>query len=322
MATMKHRFTFVSIMLYLSVILLTACAGEPVTSTNQTTPSPNTEKSSETAFEITHSMGKTKLAKKPEKIITLDNGALDNLMALGVKPIGAATVVADQPFPAYIKGVEGIQNIGTIDQPNLESIAALQPDLILGTKDTHEAIYDKLSQIAPTVFVETLGVTWKDNLKLQASAVGKSTEAEKLLSDYNKKLDEFKVKMGDRLSQTHVSILRPRKDNITVYLKANFSGSIIQDAGLPRPTAQNLDDFSVKLNEEKVADMEGDVIFWFSRDKENLLQTKIQLNPTWKGFKAVKENRVFEVSSETWLSGLGVQAANLVVDDLFTHLIK
>ncbi|MGC5325128.1 ABC transporter substrate-binding protein [Brevibacillus sp. SYSU BS000544] len=322
MAILKHHATFVRIMIFISIIFLTACTGEATTTTNQTPPASSGEKPTETSLEITHSMGKTKLPKKPEKVITLDNGALDNLMALGVKPIGAATAVADQPFPAYIKNVDGIQNIGTIDQPNLESIAALQPDIILGSKDTHEAIYDKLSQIAPTVFVETLGATWKDNLKLQAEAVGKSKEAEQLLTDYNKRLEEFKAKMGDQLTKTHVSLLRPRKDNITVYLKQNFSGSIVQDAGLPRPAAQNKDEFTVKLNEEKVADMEGDVIIWFTRDKENLLNTKITANPTWKGFQAVKDNKVFEVSSETWLSGLGYQAANLVLDDLFAHLVK
>ncbi|MED0680498.1 iron-siderophore ABC transporter substrate-binding protein [Aneurinibacillus thermoaerophilus] len=316
MARKKRSYYFLCIWLIAIVLLMTACGG-------QTASAPEKAESSGSSEQvIKHAMGETKLKKKPERVVTLDNGALDNVLALGVKPVGAATVFADHPFPSYLKGVEGIEKVGTINQPNLETIAALQPDLILGSKDTHEAIYEKLSQIAPTVFVETLGATWKENLKLQAEALGKTKEAEKLLNDYNNRIEEFKVKMGDRLTKTHVSILRPRKDNVTVYLRDNFSGSIIQDAGLPRPAAQDKNEFSVKLNEERVADMEGDAIFWFTRDEENLLTSKIMSNPTWKQFKAVKENKVYRVSDETWLSGLGYQAANRVVDDLFANLAK
>lgn len=319
MARRNHQYFRLFALIFAALLLMTACGGQE-TSTTQAPSTPAASTTSEVV--IKHAMGEEKLPKAPDKIVVLDNGALDNLLALGVKPVGGTTVLADNPFPSYLKDVEGIKNVGTIDQPNLEAIAALQPDLILGSKDTHEAIYEKLKQIAPTVFVETLGASWKDNLKLQAEAVGKTQAGEQLMSDYNKRLDEFKAKMGDNLANTHVSILRPRKDNVTVYLKKSFSGSIIQDAGLPRPAAQVIDKFSVKLNEESVADMQGDVIFWFTRDKENLLTGKIVSNPTWKGFPAVKENKVFEVSGDTWLSGLGYQAANLVVDDLFAKLVK
>jgi len=322
MAIQNHHYARLLVWIFAVMFFITACGGQSTPAGQAPAATPSTEASASSEMVIKHAMGETKLAKKPEKVVVLDNGALDNVLALGIKPVGAATVFADQPFPPYLKGVEGIQNIGTIDQPNLEAIAALQPDLILGSKDNHEAIYEKVQQIAPTVFVETLGATWKDNLKLQAEALGKTKEAEQLMADYNKRLEEFKAKMGDNLAKTRVSILRPRKDHVAVYLKQNFSGSIIQDAGLPRPTAQDKDEFSVKLNEESVADMEGDVIFWFTRDKENLLKSKISNNPTWKGFKAVQENKVFEVSGDTWLSGLGYQAANLVLDDLFGKLVK
>lgn len=266
---------------------------------------------------VKHAMGETKLANIPVRVVVLDNGALDNLLALGIKPVGAPTVQLEQPYPSYLNNqTEGIANIGTIDEPNLESIAKQKPDLILGSKDTHEKIYEKLKQLAPTVFVETLGYTWKENLKLQAQAVGKETEAARLLSDYDNRLKDFRAKMGDQLNTTKVSILRPRADHVRIYLKESFSGIIVSDSGLQRPTAQQGPGLSVNATEEQVANMAGDVILWFSRDKEHLLKTKLVNNPLWQKLDAVKSNRVHEVSAETWMSGLGVQAANLVVDDL------
>ncbi|USB31590.1 iron-siderophore ABC transporter substrate-binding protein [Paenibacillus sp. YPG26] len=277
-------------------------------------------KTADTAKEIVinHAMGKETLKGVPQRVVVLDNGALDNLLALGVKPVGAPTVQLEDPYPAYLKSqAEGITNIGTIDEPNLETIASLKPDLILGSKDTHEKIYDKLKQFAPTVYVESLGYTWKDNLKLQASALGKEAEADKLLSAYTERLQQFKEQMGDKLATTTVSVLRPRTDHVRIYLRQSFSGVIVEDAGLKRPAAQQADEFASKATEEQVADMDGDVILWFSRDTDNLLEGKLANNPLWKNLKAVKEKKVFEVDAELWLSGLGYQAANLVVDDLF-----
>lgn len=272
---------------------------------------------------VKHAMGETKVADQPDKVIVLDNGTLDNVLALDVKPVGAATVFIDEPFPSYLKDqAAGIKNIGTVDQPNLEAIASLKPDLILGSKDTHEAIYDKLAKIAPTVFVEELGVTWKENLKLQAEALGKTEEGEKILGDYQQRLDDFKQKMGENAAHSKISILRARTDHVAAYLKDSFSGAVIQDAGLPRPPAQNKNEFSVQLTEEQIDDMEGDVIFWFTRDKENLLNTKIMKNPAWNELTAVKEKKVYQVNDETWLSGLGVQAANHIMDDLSNYLLK
>lgn len=272
---------------------------------------------------VKHAMGEATLDGVPSRVVVLDNGALDNVLALGVKPVGAPTVQLDNPFPAYLTAqTDGITNIGTIDEPNLETISSLKPDVILGSKDTHEAIYDKLEQIAPTVFVDTLGYTWKENLKLQAQAIGKPAEGAKLLADYSARLEEFKGKMGDSLATTEVSILRPRADHVRIYLRQSFSGIIIEDAGLPRPEAQKADEFSKEATEEQIADLGGDVILWFTRDTDHLLKSKLENNTLWKNLDAVKDNKVHEVDAETWLSGLGVQAANKVVDDLFKYVAE
>lgn len=46
--------------------------------------------------------------------------------------------------------------VGVEHEVNIEKIAALKPDLIIGSKIRQEKVYDKLTKIAPTVFSETL----------------------------------------------------------------------------------------------------------------------------------------------------------------------
>ena len=64
---------------------------------------------------------------------------------------------------------------------------ALKPDLIVSAKVRHEALYDKLSKIAPTVFSETTGAIWKDNVRLVGQALGKEELAETRIKEYEER---------------------------------------------------------------------------------------------------------------------------------------
>uniref|UniRef100_UPI00178C7BC3 ABC transporter substrate-binding protein n=1 Tax=Streptococcus agalactiae TaxID=1311 RepID=UPI00178C7BC3 len=75
-------------------------------------------------------------------------------------------------------------------------IAALEPDLILSSSLRHEAIYAPLSGIAPTVFTESTGVTWKENFDVHARALGRTEEAETAKEEYGARVDEFKGSIG------------------------------------------------------------------------------------------------------------------------------
>ena len=71
---------------------------------------------------------------------------------------------------------------GCCNEPDLEAITALKPDLILGSKFRQEKFYDELSAIAPTVFTEKVGITWKENFLLDGQALGKEQQAKDLLA--------------------------------------------------------------------------------------------------------------------------------------------
>jgi iron complex transport system substrate-binding protein len=271
---------------------------------------------------IKHAMGETAVPAQPQRVIVLDNGSLDNTLALGVQPIGAATV-ADAGFLPYLKTqTANIQTVGTIDQPNLETISVLKPDLILGSKDVHEEIYAQLSEIAPTVLVEKLGETWKANLHVQAEALGKTEQATQLMATYNQRLDTFKQQMGDKLATTNVSVIRSMPDHLRIYMNSSFVGSILKDAGLPRPEAQNQDKVMEKITTEQIPQLDGSIIFFTQRDPAASQLTEAMKHPLWANLNAVKAGNVYEVPHDVWINGLGIQAVNLVLDDLTSHLVR
>ncbi|MEC0226202.1 ABC transporter substrate-binding protein [Paenibacillus alba] len=312
------------LLLYVVIaVMLLVLAGCGSTRTETTSNSNEQAKKTAATTEkrtIKDAYGEVQIPAQASRVVVLDIGALDNLLELGIKPIGAPSILAaGDPFPTYLKGTEGIKNIGSVNEPNLEAIDALKPDLIIGNKDTHDAIYKQLKQIAPTIFVNTLGITWKENLLLHAEAVNKQEVGKKLLETYQKRIDELKPKYAGTAPK-EVSLFRPRKDKLQLYLKKNFSGIIMEDAGIVRPAAQRDANFSKDITEEQIAELDGDIILWFNREPDAF--AKLEKGSLWATLKGVQKKAVHPVDWEYWLSGLGIQAANKVVDDLNTFAAK
>jgi len=272
---------------------------------------------------IQHAMGKTCVPANPKRVVALDPGSLGNTIALGIQPAGAA--ILDQELPAYLKErATAIEFLGHPNQPNLEKITLLKPDLIL--MDTRTPIYEQLSAIAPTVATADWDqpgseALWKRDLKLHATALGKSQEAEVLLNDYDSRIQDLQQQLGDRLDQIQVSVVNFRPEHTRIYLKDSFIGTILQDVGLPRPPAQDKGSFIERISLEKISAVEGDVIFLIVSDpQETAVLQQFTQNPLWSRLKAVQENRVYQVSAETWINGWNILGANQVLDDLFRYL--
>jgi iron complex transport system substrate-binding protein len=270
--------------------------------------------------EVQHAMGVTRVAPDPQRVVVLDTGELDSAIALGIEPVGAVEAIAGEGFPDYLGDrIEGVEKVGTIEQPNLEAIAALRPDLILSSKIRHEAIYDELSRIAPTVFTEEVGVTWKENFDLHARALGETEQARRLSEEYRRKVGELNAALD---SPPTVSVVRSVGDEVRIYQKANFLGTILEDAGLPRPEPQDEDAFSETATRERIADLDADVMFLSRFGDDHRLLERLMESPLWDRLDVVQAERIYEVPDDLWFLGIGNLAAREVVDDLRTILVQ
>ncbi|RSS53153.1 ABC transporter substrate-binding protein [Streptomyces sp. WAC01280] len=271
---------------------------------------------------LTHALGKTELKAAPKRVVVLDVGELDNVVSLGVQPVGYAPSEGDDGIPAYLKKDAGTpKSVGTINNLNLEAIANLQPDLILGSQLRAADKYDELSKIAPTVFSIRPGFTWKENYLLNAAALDKTAEAKTKLSAYETKAKQLGTDIGP--DKPTVSMVRYLPGKIRLYAKASFIGTILEDTGLPRPKNQQIDDLAAEISPEKIDEADADWIFTgVYGDAKATKKDAAQANPLWKNLKAVKAGQAKDVPDETWYLGLGVTAANSVLDDLRTDLVK
>jgi iron complex transport system substrate-binding protein len=129
----------------------------------------------------------TKVPGQAERPATLTADTLGDALALGVKPVAAADV------PPYLKkAARGVEVVSDTDVAAIESAG---PDVILGTKERQGDEYDELKKIAPTVMSE--GDDWKLNLRLHGEALGRTNDAEELLTDWDNRVARVKKALGD-----------------------------------------------------------------------------------------------------------------------------
>ncbi|WP_246147804.1 ABC transporter substrate-binding protein [Nonomuraea turkmeniaca] len=292
--------------------LLTLAACGTATSSQETGPTRT----------VKHAMGETKVPMTPQRVVVLDTDKLDTMVSLGLAPVGAAQAQENQKWPQYLgSSLSATKAVGTLQAPNIEAIMALKPDLILGSKFRQAAFYDKLSKIAPTVFTERVGVTWKENFLLDAEALGKKDQATQLLSTYETRAKE----VGTKFSKLEVGIVRFMPTEIRMYGPESFSGIVVGDAGIPRPTAQQLADQEDKrfgkLSQENIAKADADAIFYSAYGEAAAKsQATVTGGPLWKGLEAVKSGNAHNVDDEIWMLGIGVTAAGKILDDLDKYL--
>jgi len=136
----------------------------------------------------------TKVPGLAERPMTLSTDTLGDTLALGVKPVRAA--LPGGRLPDYLStAAQGVEVVPPLTELDLAATDALDPDVILGTKEADGELYDELSRIAPTVMSE--GDDWKLNLRLHGEALGRTNDAERLLIDWDNRVARVRAALAD-----------------------------------------------------------------------------------------------------------------------------
>jgi iron complex transport system substrate-binding protein len=265
---------------------------------------------------VEHAMGSTEIPERPDRVVVLDTGELDSVTALGVTPVGAVTTDVATGFLSYLEdAAAGVEQVGTIGEPNLEAIAALAPDLILSNKVRHEDLYEQLSQIAPTVFAESVGAAWKDNVALAAESLGLEAEAAEALAAYRQEAAELGEQVGEVGT---VSTLRFVGGTIRAYRSPSFIGTVLADVGLEQVELPEGEVATfAELSAEELTLADGDVVLYSSYgDAAESGEQEVVAGPLWSRLTAVQDGRAFAVEDDVFYTGIGLTSANLILDRL------
>ncbi|MDB6178055.1 ABC transporter substrate-binding protein [Paracoccus sp. Z330] len=128
--------------------------------------------------------GPVALEAGPLRVVTMDLAALDTISALGGDVVGVPNGIKPDYLSQY--SGDGYAEIGTFFEPDIEAIAALEPDLII-VSGRSQAKYDELAGLAPTIDLTPDPTAVIDsihrNTRTLGAIYGREAEAEAALAD-------------------------------------------------------------------------------------------------------------------------------------------
>jgi iron complex transport system substrate-binding protein len=277
--------------------------GATAAGTSQAAATQSPEPSSAAAATKTYvdSNGAVTIPAEPKRIIDLTGSAIGNLLVLGIKPVAATQDALKNPF--HEGKLDDIINIG--EEPNIEAILELEPDLIITFDYIDEAQYEQLAQIAPVVRLKYGAGTPSDLLLEFGEITAKEESAQSWIEAWNAKIAEVKPKITAVVGDKTVSILQPHAKGIYAWGdKGGRGGEIIHgDLGLKAPAIIQKalidgNEFGSDLTLELLPEYAGDYIFtsnwgWDDGDSNIVYGSKV-----WKALPAVKNNQVYFINEK------------------------
>lgn len=269
---------------------------------------------------VTHDFGTTELKSEPKRIVILNNLYGEILSPLGMTPVGATTAQADsQEFSTLFKKQyedAEVVSVGWQKTPDLEKIAELEPDLILMTVHQKD-LYDKLSQIAPTIGYQ---INTEENwdyhdvaLKV-ASIFDRQEEMQTILTDVDKKQEAFANKVTKTFGDQKLMYVRVTDKEIRFYGYGRF-GYLYETYKFNRAEDFDAANMYEVIDTEKLKELDPDLMI-VQADSPELLDSKLQSSAVWSDLKAVKNDKVIYADYSTYMLGFGVVSQEAIMNQI------
>lgn len=269
---------------------------------------------------IVHDFGTTELKKAPKRIVILDNLYGEILDPLDITPVGATTGQADsQEFSTLFKKQykdAKVVSVGWQGNPDLDKIAELKPDLILMTGE-QEDLYEKLSEIAPTVGYQiNTDENWdyhETSLKV-AEIFDKRDEMKKDLDRLDAREAVFAENVKAKFGDQKLMYLRVTDNDIRYYAYGHF-GYLYDTYHFNRAETFNPDDMFQVIDPDKLKDINPDLLI-AQADSQELLDNKLKNTPVWTSLKAVQNNKVIYADYSTYMLGFGIVSQEAIMKQI------
>ncbi|MDO5512727.1 siderophore ABC transporter substrate-binding protein [Corynebacterium sp.] len=180
-----------------SALLLSACSDtEGDTTANETTATAAAESGTLT---VEDNHGTQEITLPVGKIAATDNRSFEILDAWGVELVAAPKQLVPFSVENY-KNDDDIIDLGTHREPNLEALAAAQPDLIVNGQRFAQH-YDAITKLTPGAAIvefepregEALDAELRRQTEELGKIFGKESEAEKIIADFDEALERAKA---------------------------------------------------------------------------------------------------------------------------------
>lgn len=300
----------------------TSSQPEGTTDSERSTAAPSGAASSSAAsatgpVTVTDGRGRTvELPAPATKVIALEWGEAETLVSLGADLVGLADPKGFSTWNTAVTLPEGVKDVGMRAEPSIESIMALEPDLVVLNGTASSALEKQLEGKIPVVFTKGSAAgqdleRLRSDVTLLAQATGKTAEGEKLLADMDAALAEATSRV-EKAGATGTPFLMADgwKEgsviNIRVFAKGSMVDEIATAMGLRNAWTQPGDaDWGLMTTDvEGVSGMTDEKLrLFYSASEDDVFAEGLAANPIWKSLPFVKSQRIHKFTAGTWTFG-------------------
>lgn len=283
---------------------------------------------------IAHALGETTIPATPQRIVALEWTYVEDLLALGIQPVGAADIAGYNDWVQIPVALSAdVVDVGTRQSPNLETIAGLAPDLILAPSFRIAEIYEQLSEIAPTLAFDAYptdeGMTQYDEMRQTfltiADVVDRRAEGEAVLAEMEAVFAAARAEIdaAGRLGEPFVLAQAFGEDTVQIRLFTDnaMAVEIVEQIGLENAwqdaTFQQYGFTTVSV--ESLPEL-GDVNFFYVVQDENNVFTRESITPIWESLAFVQNDHAYALGGDTWLFG-GPLSAEVLVETVLEVML-
>ena len=261
-------------------------------------------------------------ATPPVRVACLTEICPDIMAELGLEPVAVNDPLSSDPRFFGSRADEFRVIGGSFFEPNLEDIAASEPDLVIGLSGVHDGLRDALRPIAPLYIVNPL--TYEDSigyLKEIGAAMGRPAEADEAAQRFLSKLEDYR----EHSPKNRIALVMWGSDvNFGIDTEDALTGGLLAEVTVypwPNPSLDEGGHASggLQFSLEGVLSVDPDVIFVqtiaFPGFEPPPLAEQLAANPLWSELKAVQNGEVYPVSFGLWSTGRGTRSLGLVLDE-------
>ncbi|GAA2634096.1 ABC transporter substrate-binding protein [Paractinoplanes durhamensis] len=310
----------------LTVMLIAACG-----TTEDTTDTAAPASSAPTGpVDLTDERGTVHLDAPAKNVVSLEWGLTENLVALGVKPVGEADVKGYNTWDTSAPIDASTPDVGTRGEPSLDAIIALDPDLVVTTTDLPETVIKQIAAKIPVLALrgsdgtDPIGYMRKTVTTL-AKATGTDAKATELLAGFDAKVAAGKDALA-KAGRTGAPFVMADgwvdSGTVTVrmYTPTSFFGGIAKELGLTGQWTTGGDkDYGLAHTDveglTKITDAQTTFLYVANKSDGGDFTDSLKTNAVWKQLPFVTANRVKRIPDGIWMFG-GPLSANAYIDAL------
>ena len=271
---------------------------------------------------VKHELGQAQINGVPKRVVVFDYGLLDIVDAVGGNVVG---VVKDN-LPQSLKKFNDKKytNIGTLFEPNYETLIKLKPDLIL-ISGRQEKVYKELNKIAPTIYLTVDGPTYMNDLKKNSLLIGDIFNKKSVVEGKLASIDKSIKSLNKKTTNNNAMFLLVNGNALSVYGKGSRFDMLYSVFGFKSAdTNIPVDNHGNKVSYEYVLSKNPDYLFVLDRSK--LIDSKITAKETLdnnliKSTKAYKNKKIINLNLENWyLASGGLTVTENIIKEIKTSV--